>query len=41
MEGRMEERIKNARNMKQLGIATNLIALSTGLSEDEISKIEC
>ena len=38
-EGREEERIKNARNFKQLGIASDVISRATGLSEAEIENL--
>ena len=38
-EGRKEEKIKIARNMKLSGIDTNTIAKITNLSEDEIDKL--
>ena len=36
-EGREEERMKTARNLTQLGVATDIITPSTGLSADEIN----
>ena len=38
-QGRKEEKIKIARNMKLSGIDTNTIAKVTNLSEDEIDKL--
>ena len=38
-EGRKEEKIKIARNMKLSGLDTNTIAKITNLSEDEIDKL--
>ena len=38
-EGKMRERLKNAANMKKLGIAPELIAQATGLSPEEIEKL--
>ena len=38
-EGRKEEKIKIARNMKLSGLDTNTIAKVTNLSEDEIDKL--
>lgn len=38
-EGRDEERIKNAQNLKRLGVALEVIAQATGLSEEEIGKL--
>ena len=38
-EGRKEEKIEIARNMKLSGIDTNTIAKITNLSEDEIDKL--
>ena len=37
--GRLEERRKNARNFKALGISPKIIAEATGLSLDEISTL--
>ena len=37
--GRDEERIKNARNLKQLGVAIEIIAQATGLTEEEIKQL--
>ena len=36
-EGRAEERLSNARNLKQLGVASEIIAKATGLSLEEIA----
>lgn len=38
-EGRQEERQRNARNLKQLGIAIEVISQATGLTCDEIDKL--
>ncbi len=38
-EGREEERIRNAINFKKLGVAAEVIAQATGLSEEEIDKL--
>ena len=38
-EGRKEEKIKIARNMKLSGLDINTIAKITNLSEDEIDKL--
>ncbi len=38
-EGREEERIKTARNLKQLGVAIEVISQATGLSKEEIEKL--
>ena len=38
-EGREEERIKNAQNLKRLGVALEVIVQATGLSEEEIGKL--
>lgn len=38
-EGREEERIKNTQNLKRLGVALEVIAQATGLSEEEIGKL--
>ena len=35
-KGREEERLKNARNLKALGVAVEIIVKATGLSEDEV-----
>ena len=38
-EGRHEERIRNAANLKKLGVSSDIIAKATGLSLEEIAKI--
>ena len=38
-QGRMEERLSTARNLKKLGIAPDTIARATGLSLEEIEKL--
>ena len=38
-EGQHEERIKNARNLKQLGVSAEIIAKATGLTADEIGNL--
>lgn len=38
-EGQMEERIKNARNLKKMGISLSDISKALGLSEEEIIKL--
>ena len=35
-EGREEEKLENARNLKQLGVSTEIIMQATGLSSEEI-----
>lgn len=37
MEGRMEERLANARNFKKMGVSPDIIAQATGLSLEEIN----
>lgn len=37
MEGRMEERLANARNFKKMGVSPDIIARATGLSLEEIN----
>ena len=37
MEGRMEERLANARNFKKMGFSPDIIAQATGLSLEEIN----
>lgn len=39
MKGQQEERIKNARNLKQLGISPEIIAQATGLPKEEVEKL--
>ena len=38
-EGREQERLKNAANLKHLGVSLAVIAQATGLSEEEIEKL--
>ena len=38
-EGEARERMKNARNLKQLGVASETIAQATGLSVEEIETL--
>ena len=38
-KGRAEERLKNARNLKENGVPIDVIAVSLGLTEEEISKL--
>lgn len=38
-EGREEERMRNARNLKELGVSSEIIAQATGLSEEEIKAL--
>ena len=38
-EGQQEERLKNARNLKQLGVSSEIIMQATGLSKEELEKI--
>ena len=38
-EGRAEERLKNARNLKENGVPIDVIAVSLGLTEEEITKL--
>ena len=38
-EGREEERIKNVRKLKELGVSSDIIAQATGLSEEEIKTL--
>lgn len=39
VEGQQEERLKNARNLKQLGVSPEIIMQATGLSKEELEKI--
>lgn len=39
MKGQQEERIKNARNLKQLGISPEIIVQATGLPKEEVEKL--
>lgn len=38
-EGRADERLRNARNLKQLGVSVEVIAQATGLSAEEIQAL--
>ena len=38
-EGRAEEKLENARNLKRLGVSTEIIMKATGLSAEEIEKL--
>jgi len=38
-EGKTEERLENARKMKQLGIAIEIVMQVTGLSREEIERM--
>ncbi len=38
-EGEQNERIKNARNLKHLGVSAEIISQATGLTQDEIAKL--
>ena len=38
-EGREEARLESARKLKQMGVATEIIAEATGLSIEEICKL--
>ena len=38
-EGEMRERMKNASNLKNLGVAPEIIAQATGLALEEIEKL--
>ena len=38
-EGEQNERIKNARNLKRLGVSAEIISQATGLSQDEVAKL--
>lgn len=38
-EGRKEEKKENARNLKKLGVAIEIISQATGLSQKEIEKL--
>ena len=38
-EGRAEEKLENARNLKSLGVSTEIIMKATGLSAEEIEKL--
>lgn len=40
MEGRMEERLSNARNLKKMGVSPEIIAQATGLSMGEVAKLQ-
>ena len=38
-KGREEEKRENARNLKKLGVAVDIISQATGLSKEEIEKL--
>ena len=38
-KGRAEERLKNARNLKKNGVPVDVIAVSLGLTEEEIAQL--
>ena len=38
-EGEQNERIKNARNLKQLGVSTEIISQATGLTPEEVARL--
>ena len=38
-EGAIEERIRNAKNLKALGVSAEIISQSTGLSKEEIDRL--
>ncbi|MDE5676879.1 MAG: hypothetical protein K2I55_03630, partial [Phocaeicola sp.] len=38
-KGRMDAKKENARNLKKLGIATEVISQATGLSREEIEEL--
>ena len=38
-EGRADERLRNARNLKQLGVSVEVIAQATGVSTEEIQAL--
>lgn len=38
-EGRAEEKLENARNLKANGVSIELIAKSLGLTEEEVEKL--
>lgn len=40
IEGRMEERLSNARNLKKMGVSPEIIAQATGLSVEEVAKLQ-
>ena len=40
MEGRMEERLSNARNLKKMGVSPEIIAQATGLGVEEVAKLQ-
>ena len=39
LKGREEEKRENARNLKKLGVAVDIISQATGLSKEEIEKL--
>ena len=36
----MEERLSNARNLKKMGVSPEIIAQATGLSMEEVAKLQ-
>ena len=38
-KGRVEERLKNARNLKKNGVPVDVIATSLGLTEEETAQL--
>ena len=40
MEGRIEERLSNARNLKKMGVSPEIIAQATGLGVEEVAKFQ-
>lgn len=38
-EGRIEEKLQNARNLKGLGVSTEIIMKATGLTAEEIEQL--
>lgn len=40
MEGRIEERLSNARNLKKMGVSPEIIAQATGLGVEEVAKLQ-
>ena len=38
-EGRLEEKRENARNLKRLGVLSDIISQATGLSKNEIEEL--
>ena len=39
MKGREEEKRENARNLKRLGVLSDIISQATGLSKNEIEEL--